>query len=130
MQKARKAADPIVEQHLLFEYPSIATGDSVEVYNFDFTKKLMNTTTIVKTVLPETNGLVFWMDYTFILDDDNVKTTNGLIKPSTVGSTPNWHPGHHQGVYFIPFDEIKTVSSLEVTIKPGEMDIDFEFKNC
>ena len=131
-QKARQIADPIVEQHSLFEYPSLTTGEKQEVFTLDMDSKTSPKTTVITPTAAGTNALVFWTETEFSLPgeggDNVVKLSNGLLSDSTVGTKPEWHPGHRQGVYFLPFEKLDTVKAVEICVKHGEEDLDFNFK--
>ena len=112
----------------MFEYNSIVAGEPIEVFNFDFSSQLQQRSTRVKDVLDGVNALVFWVEYDWQINGRELKTSNGLIRPSEIGKPPKWHPGHRQGVYFISKSE-GTVKEIEVKVIPGEVDLGFEFEN-
>uniref|UniRef100_A0AC34FSQ3 Protein arginine N-methyltransferase n=1 Tax=Panagrolaimus sp. ES5 TaxID=591445 RepID=A0AC34FSQ3_9BILA len=128
-QKARTIADPIVEQHSLFEYPSISTGTQQEAFTLFTESKAEAKTTIIVPENSGTNALVFWTETEFGADEsDSVTISNGILSTCVVGEKPEWHPGHRQGVYFLPFEKIGNAKTIEIFIEEQENDLDFKFK--
>uniref|UniRef100_A0A914XQ19 Protein arginine N-methyltransferase domain-containing protein n=1 Tax=Panagrolaimus superbus TaxID=310955 RepID=A0A914XQ19_9BILA len=127
-QKARTIADPIVEQHSLFEYPSISTGLQQEVLTLNIKSKAEAATTVIIPENSQTNALVFWTETEFNGEMDFATISNGLLSNCAIGEKPEWHPGHRQGVYFLPFETIEKAKRIEIFIEQQENDLDFKFK--
>uniref|UniRef100_A0A914R8D0 Uncharacterized protein n=1 Tax=Panagrolaimus davidi TaxID=227884 RepID=A0A914R8D0_9BILA len=128
---ARTIVDPIVEQHSLFEYPSISTGTQQEVFSLSIHSKSEAKSTVVTSENSETNALVFWTETGFVdekSEDNSVTVSNGLLSNCLVGEKPEWHPGHRQGVYFLPFESIGKAKTIEVFIEQKENDLEFKFR--
>ncbi|KAI1709392.1 ribosomal protein l11 methyltransferase (PrmA) domain-containing protein [Ditylenchus destructor] len=107
-QKAKQAADEAIDAQPLWEYPSIVTGEPVEVFKvqtemvltYTPSKRTMSSSQTV-TIRPSaegTNAIVFWAEVQF--DDSLVMTST--TADQTPMSTPKWHRGHRQGVHFLP----------------------------
>uniref|UniRef100_A0AC34QQN8 Protein arginine N-methyltransferase n=1 Tax=Panagrolaimus sp. JU765 TaxID=591449 RepID=A0AC34QQN8_9BILA len=126
-QKAREIADPIVEQHSLFEYPSVSTGEPIEILDFNDCKQVKKN--IIRPVLPGTNALVFWVEYKLKSSKEEIKLSNGLLEESKIGKILKWNPGYRQGVYFIPKSDIEKIKGIRVEVNSGEIDLDFKFES-
>uniref|UniRef100_A0A7E4VQI4 Protein arginine N-methyltransferase n=1 Tax=Panagrellus redivivus TaxID=6233 RepID=A0A7E4VQI4_PANRE len=129
-QAARKASDPIVEQHSLFEYAGTATGSIVDVADLILDPRDGPLITHVKGLtvsasLPDTNALAFWIE----VDLAGFTVSNGLQRIPMPGDVLDWHPGYRQGVYFIPLDKVKAgVEKVEVSVNFEKDDLNFSFE--
>lgn len=72
---------------------------------------------------------MFWTETEFEdpTKNETVTISNGLLSRCEVGGNPEWHPGHRQGVYFLPFEIIGNVKKVEVSIEQREGDLEFKF---
>ncbi|KAL4002504.1 Ribosomal protein L11 methyltransferase (PrmA) family protein [Acanthocheilonema viteae] len=114
--RARSAVDAMVEPHPLWEYPSIVTGESVVLGQFDFNKPPTHTSfkTKIAPSMIGTNAIIFWMDWLH----DGYRLTSGLLNNPVIGGRPKWSISHRQGVHFLPEAErcLPSCSSIDIKV--------------
>ncbi|KAK0420616.1 hypothetical protein QR680_014795 [Steinernema hermaphroditum] len=129
-QTARFATDAIVEPQPLWEYPSVCTGKTVELVEFDLNEEIPENDITFDACIdfsPSTNAVAVWCDWEF--SDYTMKT--GLLEACPTRSQPLWNKGYRQGVYFLPeakrLDEECNKVFLQATFHEKNGEISFHF---
>ncbi|TKR64488.1 hypothetical protein L596_025011 [Steinernema carpocapsae] len=101
-QTARFSTDAIVEPQPLWEYPSVCTGETVELVEFDLSQEIPAEEITFDATIEfgqDTNGVALWCDWQ---SSSDFVVQTGLLEDCKLGGTPVWNKGYRQGVYFMP----------------------------
>ena len=133
IEAASEISDNNVEPQPLWEYPSIALSQPVQVCELDLTKKVptqnlsFSGECSIEDCSRLLNGVALWMEWSLDEGSDNVLSGGPVIQP-TVGSAVKWDMDSKQGVSF--FQKYKDCTKLQYHVEfvPSEGDFTFKFK--
>jgi len=104
IKNAIEGSDAQIEPHPLWEYPSVALSQPVNVVSIDLSCPLNDQTIELKGQVGLSgmgccNGVALWVDWVL---NDEVSVSGGPSAPVIVGENVQWDINSKQGVYFFP----------------------------
>jgi len=133
IKNAIEGSDAQVEPHPLWEYPSIALSQPVNVLSLDLTRPLNDQIIELedRIVLPGNgccNGVALWVDWEL---NAEISVSGGPIAPVVLGENIQWDINSKQGVYFLPTPvdvaDSKTEFHYQVNMTPSTYELKFSF---
>jgi len=133
IKNAIAGSDEQVEPHPLWEYPSVALSQAVNIILLDLTQPLSDQMVELKgqaalTGTGSCNGVALWVDW---LLDEETSVSGGPTAPVVVGEDIQWDVHSKQGVYFFqtPVDvaDSKRALHYQVNVTPGTYELKFGF---
>lgn len=117
LEIASSLADENVEPFSLWEYPCIALGSAVNIFDLcmhDTSIKGFETNIEIKDFSRICNGIAFWVDWTV---DEDSSISCGPSNNVEIGELIVWKLEERQGVHLIASGKIETDTINSITIK-------------
>ncbi|KAK3862916.1 hypothetical protein Pcinc_031254 [Petrolisthes cinctipes] len=136
IESASEEADERVEPHPLWEYPTRAKSQPIQLLTLDLTTTIPEAPiskegTMALTTEGLVNGMALWADW-HLTDQDQDVITTGPISPVVLDQNVEWDTYSRQGVYLFrqPININKDLPSTlqySITFQPLDGMLNFEF---